>query len=97
MTLRTEKLPSNHPLLGDLARRRMSLPKPDRRTPAERIRANDEMLRQLEARLPSDFHARLVDLLAGRDVDWRDEVQRVLGMERMLDVCEACVVMDREP
>jgi hypothetical protein len=71
------------------------LPKADLRTPEERIRENDELVRRLEGRLPAEPHQRLVELLVGRDTAWAS-LERALGTERYLDVCEACVIMDRE-
>jgi hypothetical protein len=82
-------------LMRGLALRRLALPKPDRRTPAQRIRDNEEMVRSLEGRLPGDLHQHLVELLAGSDMA-SQELRRALGEERYLDVCEACVVMDQE-
>jgi hypothetical protein len=85
----------NTALMRDLARKRLALPKPDRRTPAERLRDNEELVRSLEGRLPGELHGRLSELLAGSDMT-RDELKSALGMEAYLDVCEAWVIMDQE-
>jgi hypothetical protein len=79
-------------LMRKLAVRRLALPKPDRRTPAERLAYNEELVRSLEGRLPAELHRRLAEPLAGSDMP-REELRQALGEERYLDVCEACVIM----
>ena len=82
-------------VLRALARQRLSLPPEDLRTPAERRRDNDELVRRLEGRLPPELYQRVVEVIFGRDVHW-NTLERALGTEKYLAVCEAILIMDRE-
>ena len=85
------------PLIRELAqRRRTAFAAQDRRTPEERQFDNEYLVECLEGRLPPGLHQRLVELVVGRDIDWRTELMRALGKETYLNICEAIVIMDRE-
>jgi hypothetical protein len=84
------------PLIRELAQRRRTIfAAQDRRSPEERRFDNEDLVERLEGRLPPELHERLVELLVGSDMT-SEELQRALGKENYLDVCEAWVIMDRE-
>jgi hypothetical protein len=66
--------------------------RPDRRTPEERRRENEEMLRQLPALLKPEVYRQLVDLV-GPDDYWTPILKAGLDQETYLDITEAIVTI----
>jgi hypothetical protein len=84
-------------MLVDLARRRLwdwsaNYVPPDRRTPEERRRENEELLRQLPAMLKPEVYRRLVELV-GPDDYWTPILKAGLDEQSYLEVLEAKVTL----
>jgi len=87
-------------LLGELVRRRLwewsaNYVAPDRRSPEERRRENEELLHQLPAVLKPEVYQRLVELV-GIDDHWTPILKAGLDHETYLDVLEAIVTIQHD-
>ena len=88
-------------VLGELARRRLwdwsaNYVPLDDRTPEERRRENEDLLRQLSVLLKPEVYRRVVELV-GVDHDWIPLLEAGLDRETFLDVIEAILTIQHDP
>jgi len=87
-------------VLGELARRRLwdwsaNYVAQDHRTPEERRRQNEELLRQLPGMLKPEVYHRVLELV-GVDDHWTPILKAGLDHETFLDVLEAIVTIQHD-